>query len=355
MTSHSESALRRDRALGAYIGAAIGDAMGGPVECMHAARVKRFHGTIATLLPYEKPPGLIDLQPGYALRPDPGAVTDDTFIRAQFTRFFIGTLPPRTPQMLASWLMQHADFDKWWDPMVEPLRRIDRGEVAAEEAGMANPQGGGAGWWTPIGIIRAGDPQKAATEARDLCRIWKAPLEQDLLAAVQAGVAEGQRAGASVVSMLEAMLAQCGPLATALLERGIEIGRRAGSGDDLVEQLYGQCLIHEAPIEADAPLPPGLEPVAYTDDFYATILFAEQIPLATAAFVFADGEPARAIPQAAMLGRDADSIATTVGSLAGALCGEQSLPKEWVDAVCDVNREEVDIRGLAEELVDVEA
>jgi hypothetical protein len=322
---------------------------------MHAARIRRFHGAISTLLPYEKPPGLIDLQPGYAVRPEAGAVTDDTFIRGDFTRFFIETRPPRTPQMLASWLADNADFDKWWDPMIEPLRRVERGEAAAEEAGLDNPQGGGAGWWTPIGIIHAGDPGKAAAETRRLCQIWKAPLEQDLLAGVQAGLADGQRSGATVESVLEAMLAECGPLATALLERGVEIGRSARSGDDLVEQLYARCLVGEAPIEADAPMPAGLEPLDYTDDFYATILFAEQIPLAMAAFVFADGDPARAIPQAAMIGRDADSIATTVGSLAGGLCGERGLSREWVDTVCAVNREEIDIRGLADQLLTVEA
>jgi ADP-ribosylglycohydrolase len=36
----------RDKALGAYIGAAIGDAMGGPVECNHAARIKRLASEI---------------------------------------------------------------------------------------------------------------------------------------------------------------------------------------------------------------------------------------------------------------------------------------------------------------------
>ena len=34
----------RERGFGAYIGAAIGDAMGGPVECNHAARIERTVG-----------------------------------------------------------------------------------------------------------------------------------------------------------------------------------------------------------------------------------------------------------------------------------------------------------------------
>ena len=51
-----------------------------------------------------------------------------------------------------------------------------------------------------------------------------------------------------------------------------------------------------------------------------------------------------------MLGQDADSTATTVGSWVGALHGESGLPKEWVDTVCQANIREIDIRDLAEKL-----
>jgi ADP-ribosylglycohydrolase len=108
--------------------------------------------------------------------------------------------------------------------------------------------------------------------------------------------------------------------------------------------------VDEAPIAADAPLPKPVTPLSDTDDFYAAILFAEQIPFALAAFVFGEGDPSRAIPQAVMLGRDADSIATTVGSWSGALSGEKGLPGEWVKAVCGANRGELDLRGLALQL-----
>ncbi len=50
-------------------------------------------------------------------------------------------------------------------------------------------------------------------------------------------------------------------------------------------------------------------------------------------------------------GRDADSIATTVGSWVGALNGESGLPTDWVETVCRVNLVEIDIRKLAEDLL----
>lgn len=351
----------RDRAIGAYIGAAIGDAMGGPVECSHAARIKRLVGEVTGLLEYTRPPRLIDPKPGYALRTDAGSVTDDTFIRGDFTRFLVETAPLRTPALLVEWMLAHADFSMWWPPAVEGLRRVQRGEVTPEEAGDSYGQGGGIAWWTPVGILYGGQPERAAAVSRDLCRIWKAPLERDFCAAVQAAVAEGVREGATMDSMLEAYFTQCGPLATKLTERALDIAQRSGSLDELIDGLYATCLMpplsdreHEPPRAADGPMPPIVEPLADSDTPYLTCFYAEQIPISVAAFVFGKGEPG-AIGVCASIGRDADSTATTVGSWVGALHGESGLPAEWVETVCRVNMGEIDIRGLAERLVALEA
>jgi ADP-ribosylglycohydrolase len=348
----------KDRSLGAYIGAAIGDAMGGPVECSHAARIKRLVGEIDGLLPYRKPYSFNDPGPGYALSTDAGSVTDDTFIRGDITRFFLDTRPPRTPALLAEWLLAHADFSMWWPPIIEGLRRVERGEVSAEDGGLTFFQGGGIGWWTPIGILHAADPEGAAAEARNLCRIWKAPLEQDLLACVQAVLAEAMREGASVDSVVDAILLPCGPLARKLIERAIDIALAAKDFDDLVDQLYHSVLMpdlrlrhtQESPRAADAPLPPVTLPVEDTKEKYLSSFFAEQVPIAVAGFLFGKGDPRAAIPCTCRIGRDADSTATVVGSWVGALHGESGLPRDWVETVCRVNRQEIDIRGLAEQL-----
>jgi ADP-ribosylglycohydrolase len=353
----------RDRALGAYIGGAVGDAMGGPVEGLHAARIGRVVGEITSFLAYKKPwyRGNVGT-PGGALHGEPGSVTDDTFLRAELTRYFLNTDPPRTADRLARYFIEHANRDYFWYPKLEPLDRIARGEVEPAEAGWDAPQGGGAAWWTPLGILHGGDPAGAAQATKELCRIWKAPLEQDILSSVQAAVAEGLRPSATVDSMMEALLSVAGPLARKLFERGLEIGRSASSFDELWRALYQKALMPENVVKkgfpesagmirvADAPMPPTHPWVEDTDEKYATNALAEQMPLAAAVFVFAKGEP-RAICQAAMLGRDADSIATTVGSWVGALNGLSGLPVDWVETVSRVNLVEVDIRGLAEGLL----
>jgi ADP-ribosylglycohydrolase len=348
----------RDRAIGAYIGAAIGDAMGGPVENNHAARIKRLVGGITGLLPYKKPYRLPNIGQGYALHEDPGSVTDDTFIRADFTRFYLDTEPPRTPQLLVDWMLENTDFFGWWPPLIEALRRVERGEVTAEQGGLTFFQGGGIGWWTPVGILFSGDPDGAAVEVKKLAAIWKAPLEQDFLGVVQGALAEGMRDGATVESMIEAMLALSGPLARQLIERAIDITESAKDLDDLINKLYHNVLMpeledrfeKEPPRELDGPMPSVIEPLDDTDEKYMSSFFAEQVPLAVAGFLWGRGDPRVSLPATCQFGRDADSTATTVGAWVGAVHGESGLPKEWVNTVCEANAEEIDIRGLADAL-----
>ena len=341
--------ISKDKVLGAFIGAAIGDAMGGPVECQHAARIKKYYGPVISLLPYQKPPGLMELHPGYALQSDPGSITDDTFIRVDLSKFLLAHSEPYTPEALAQWFLENCDFGQWPHLMLQPLKRIQAGEVTVQESARDNPQGGGNGWWTPVGILYAGKPEKAAQVAKELASIWKSPLELDLNASIQAGVAEGLRDGASMESVLEAIFGACGPLAGKLLERAVEVGKRARNLDHLISEIYNNLLYEEEPRAVDGAMPPNVQPVEFTEGMYTSVMLAEQVSIEVATFVFSRGDFV-GIPFAVMVGRDCDSTATSVGSWIGALHGEQGLPKEWVQQVCEVNLKYIDIRDIGEKL-----
>ncbi len=99
-----------DRIAGAYIGAALGDAMGAPVEGWHAQRIREVHGRVETMLPYEPQ----RLKPGYALHPEPGSITDDTYIRDDIARFVLRHPNPaqRTAEALYAFLTAEARFDR---------------------------------------------------------------------------------------------------------------------------------------------------------------------------------------------------------------------------------------------------
>ncbi|WP_223275035.1 ADP-ribosylglycohydrolase family protein, partial [Tateyamaria sp. syn59] len=267
----------------------------------------------------------------------------------------------RTPEALAAWLLENAELDTQWPQIMLPvLERIRDGEIDASQAGDTAKQGGGIGWWFPFGIVHAGDPEGAAREARRLSAIWKAPLERDFVAAVVAGIAEALRENATWNDVIHVMRAECGPLAIALIDRALRIAGEATDTWDLAARLYDEVLFSETahiweitpedpPTAADAPVPARHAPLEDTDEPYTTFFFAEQIPLAVAAFAYAKGE-VEALPVCVNLGRDCDTTATLVGALVGALHGEQALPDEWVHAVCTVNSAEIDLRGQGEAL-----
>ena len=352
-SSKDDAAIRsyRNKAMGCFLGAAIGDAMGGPIECQHYKRIAKEFPDFDTLLPYRKPPGLISLGPGYALGDEPGNITDDTYIRLDLARYLLGNEPPYTASRFADWLLENADFRNWWSVAVRALKRVEKGEVTAENSGLTHRQGGGGGWWQPVAILHAADPQAASAVATDLCRIWKAPLEQDILSSVVAGQAAAFQQGATIDSVVDAVLADSGTLARKLFVRAVEIARRAGTALELYERLYAHCLVERCSTEVDGPMPPRVEPRDYADGFYSGILFAEQQPLALAYFVYGQGDPKRTVLTAVKGGRDADSIATNTASWLGALAGESIWPRDWLDTVQQANLARVDLRQVGGQLV----
>ena len=66
--------------------------------------------------------------------------------------------------------------------------------------------------------------------------------------------------------------------------------------------------------------------------FYVKIYaFQETVPCVLALFYLADGDPVKSIIYGANFGRDADTIATMVGSPCGAYKGVDGLRPEWVE------------------------
>jgi ADP-ribosylglycohydrolase len=346
------SATYRSKAKGCFMGAAIADAMGGPVECQHYKRIAKYFPDFQEHQPYDNPPATIfKLKPGYALDAAPGSVTDDTFIRMDLARYLLQNEPPYTAGSFAPWLLENAEFSNWWRVAVRPLDRISKGEVSPEEAGLNHKQGGGGGWWQPVAMLYAADPKKASAVTADMCRIWKAPLEQDILSSVVAGQAAAFKAGATVDSVVDAVLSDSGPLAKKLFTRAAEIAAAAKDRFSLYEKLYDHCLVKSCSTEVDGPMPERVAPIDKLDGTYSGILFAEQQPLALAYFIYGQGDPHRTVLTAVKGGRDADSITCNTAAWLGALAGFEIWPKKWRDTVQQANLKRMNLEEVAEALI----
>jgi ADP-ribosylglycohydrolase len=323
------------------------------VECQHYKRIAEYFPDFQEHQPYNNPPATIfKLRPGYALDAAAGSVTDDTFIRMDLAKYLLANDPPYAATSFAPWLLEHGEFSNWWKTAVRPLERIKAGEVSAEDAGRDHKQGGGGGWWQPVAMLYAGNPQKASAVAGDMCRIWKAPLEQDILSSVVAGQSAAFLPGATVDSVVEAVLTDSGPLAKRLFSRAVEIASKAKDRFDLHEKLYKHCLVKSCTTEVDGPMPERLPPVNKMDGVYNGILFAEQQPLALAYFVYGQGDPHKTVLTAVKGGRDADSITCNSAAWLGALAGNDVWPKKWSETVQKANLHRMDLRRTAKDLID---
>jgi ADP-ribosylglycohydrolase len=338
----------RDRILGGYIGSAAGDAMGGPVEGWHAGMIKAVYGRVETFLPYTRRP-----HRGYALHRDPGSITDDTYICDDFAGFFLAhpDEEDRTRKALVEHLLEHATFAYWWPPAIVPLLKIESGEMTPEEtSGLL--MGGGAAWWTPIGLVHAGHPDDAYQETMRLSPIWRQPFEQNLISAVQAALAAAVLPHATVHSVAHTLFEYAGPLARKLLARAQQIAEaHEGNLDGFIQAIYDHALVAECTGEVDGSMPPSAE--AKNPYRGATGLWAEQIPLAFAALVFGKGEFVDSLVTSVNLGRDTDSIAATTGRLAGALVGLSGMPEAWVETLQRANQRETDLLGRGRQLADL--
>jgi len=347
-----------NKALGCFMGAAIGDSMGGAVECQHYKRIRKYAGDFKDLLPFGKPISVFDPpSDGWAQRSNPGTITDDTYIRMDLLEFFVHKEAPYTAAKLADYLLKYSDFFGWWDPPLNQLKRIEKGEFPAEDAGQfMEIQGGGGGWWQPVSIMYAGNIEKASQVTADLCSIWKSGLARDILSSVVAGQSAAFKDDASIDSIVDTVLSDSGPKAKKLFERAVHIARESGSADELYNNLYQHASVSNSTHTGEynsleGPLPPT-EEVQYTEDMCSSIAFAEQQPWALAYLVYGNADPEKTLLTAVKGGRDADSIATNTASWLGALHGLSIWPEKWIDTVQKANLVDFDLLKAGQELAE---
>ncbi len=316
------------RALGALVGAAVGDAMGAPVEGRSAAEIRAQYGPLT---------GFVS---------DTAAGTDDT----DFTLF--------NAYLLAAYgkRITLADVEREWrDKLLAPGRAYRPGgfsDVISTRnlaAGLHAPQSGAFNhqMWSdgvamaisPAGILAAGQPALAAELAATLGSVSNARDGIYAGQAVAAAIAVAM-VGAGPGTMLAAAVAATPPdsWTRRVLERASNVVARLPDDlDAALAQLSDELV------------------VAW---WHWADLAPEAVALAFGAFAAARGEFHRAVPAGVSMGRDADTIGAMVGALAGAYGGRQAIPDEWAARAtlspgkCIGLVAALDIESLAAQLVE---
>ncbi|MET8225888.1 ADP-ribosylglycohydrolase family protein [Streptomyces sp. NPDC005301] len=291
-----DAAELRDRARGALLGLAVGDALGAPAENMKPSEIRARWGRIT----------------GYVAEHPAG--TDDTEYA-----IFSGLLLARHGSALTvhhvetAWHQWIADRDEG------PFRGAgfsERGTLENLRRGLAAPisaqhrhawSDGLAMRAAPFGVFAAGRPAEAA---RLVAIDGSVSHEGEGIyggQAVAAGVAAAMT-GAPTIAVVACALAVIpdDSWTARSLRRAVAVAHR------------GERAVRSAVVIGGYP---------WTD------LAPEAVALAFGAYAAADGDFTGSVLTAVNMGRDADTTAAVAGALAGATGGARSVPAEWAAAI----------------------
>ncbi|MEU3076717.1 ADP-ribosylglycohydrolase family protein [Streptomyces laurentii] len=340
--------LLDDRISGSLLGAAVGDALGGPVEGYSPEQIAERHGGRVT--------GIVGPWNGDAWRTarplapyhkGDGHVTDDTLMTHALIRVYETVRDHLDAYAVAEHLVPELIGRTVWIPELEaealPLQRVFLAEkwiVTRLHYGHADPREAGTGnivncgaamYMAPVGLVNAADPAGAYAEALDIAGAHQSSYGREAAGVFAAAVAAACAPDATARSVVDTALS----LAKDGTRAAIEAVTEVADGYRDFESALGPLRRAVEPFDSVGP------------DYRAPSLDArrpsrthavEELPVALGMLLVGDGDYRRTVLGAVNYGRDCDSIATMAGALAGALHGAAAVPDDWAKRVAEASR-----------------
>jgi ADP-ribosylglycohydrolase len=336
-----------DKSVGALVGSAVGDAIGGAVEGWTPEAIRERHGGWVTGIVGPWYEDWRNARPIAPYHKGDGHITDDTLMthalvevyderRAHLDAYAIAeSLVPKlltgrrwVPELEAEALLLQRVFlaEKWL------VARLHYGHIDPREAGVGNILNCGAAMYVaPVGIANAGDPAGAYAEAIDLAGAHQSSYGREAAGVFAAAVAAAMAPGATAVTAVEQAL----ELAKDGTRAAVEAVAGVADGIDDWEQAIP--LLRKA-IEPFDTVGPDYRDQSLDARRPSRTKAIEELPVALGFVLVSGGDVARAVLGGTNYGRDADSIASMAGAVAGALGGQAGVPGEWVAAIAEASR-----------------
>ncbi|MFD9410338.1 ADP-ribosylglycohydrolase family protein [Streptomyces sp. NPDC059989] len=336
-----------DRACGALVGAAVGDALGGPVEGWTPDQIVERHGgrvhgivgpwhedwrTARPIAPYHK---------------GDGHVTDDTLMTHALVRVYEAVRDHLDAYSVADHLVPDLMTNLRWIPELEaealPLQRIFLAEkwivtrlhyahADPREAGNGNIVNCGAAMYmAPVGIVNAGNPAGAYAEALDLAGAHQSSYGREAAGVFAAAVAAACVPGATAASVVETALSLAKDGTRAAIAAVAEVASAHRDFESALVPL-------RAAVAAYDSVGPDYRAPSLGARRPSRLHSIEELPIALGMLLISDGSYETSVLGAVNYGRDCDSIATMAGAVAGALGGEAAVPATWAKQVAEASR-----------------
>lgn len=348
-----------ERITGALVGAAVGDALGGPVEGYSPEQITERHGgrihgivgpwdgdrwrTARPLAPYHK---------------GDGHVTDDTLLTHALVRVYATVRDHLDAYAVAEHLVPELIGQPRWIPELEaealPLQRVflaekwlvarlHYGHVDPREAGNGNIVNCGAAMYmAPVGLVNAANPAGAYAEALDVAGAHQSSYGREAAGVFAAAVAAACAPGASPDSVVAACLSLAKDGTRSAIEAVCETAARYTDFESALGPL-------RRAVEPYDTVGPEYRAPSLGARRPSRLHAIEELPVALGMLVVSGGDHRHAVLGSVNYGRDCDSIATMAGALAGAL--GSPVQDEWAKTVAEASR--LDLTAPAHTLAEV--
>jgi ADP-ribosylglycohydrolase len=343
-----------EKAVGALLGSAVGDAIGGAVEGWTPEAIRERHGGWVTGI---VGPWYEDWRTARPIAPyhkGDGHITDDTLMthalvevyderRTHLDAYAVAeSLVPKmvngtrwVPELEADALLLQRVFlaEKWL------VARLHYGHVDPREAGVGNIVNCGAAMYmAPVGLANAGDPEGAYAEALDVAGAHQSSYGREAAGVFAAAVAAAMIPGATPGSVVETVvgLAKDGTRAA--------ISAVAEAADGVTD--WGQAIpVLRAAVEPFDTVGPDYRNLSMDARRPSRTKSIEELPVALGMLLVAEGDVRRSVLGGTNYGRDADSIASMAGAVAGALNGSSGVPRNWVEEITTASKTDLEAPG----------
>ncbi|MCX4582852.1 ADP-ribosylglycohydrolase family protein [Streptomyces sp. NBC_01481] len=361
MTTTLETLTLDDRITGSLIGAAVGDALGGPVEGYSPEQIVERHGgrvhgivgpwhgdewrTARPLAPYHK---------------GDGHITDDTLMTHALVRVYATVRDHLDAYAVADQLVPDLISTPRWIPELEaealPLQRVflaekwmvtrlHYGHNDPREAGVGNIVNCGAAMYmAPVGLVNAAHPTAAYAEAVDIAGAHQSSYGREAAGVFAAAVAAAALPEATPTTVIDTALSLAKDGTQAAIESVAEVAAQHSDFESALAPLRAAV----APFDTVGPDYRSPSLAARRPSRLHSI---EELPIALGMLMVGDGDYRRTVLGAVNYGRDCDSIASMAGAIAGALHGESAVPSDWAKTVAEASR--IDLHAPARELAAV--
>jgi ADP-ribosylglycohydrolase len=334
-----------DRVMGGIMGSAVGDALGAPCECLHYRHILKEYGDFKNF------DDLAAVKAGWAWAPL-GTITDDTVLADLLMDCILANDGVIDAHLFAKeWEAFETPIpNPAGDPVVRltrmhyiekipyyrnKLREINKRELGHGEANATNA----IMYIAPVGLLCAGDPNKAAVMAADVSAVNQHGRPRDAAAGYAASLAQCFVPGATVESVIETGVAytrDC--FHTREINAMLDLARKCKDCDEFIRRYYDEIIGTYIPFQDAESL--GKRHWKFKDEpMCVSWNSAEILGPALATFLITRGQDAPAMMLAcAKIGRDADTICRCAGGLIGTWLGVDCIPADWRELVVRQNR-----------------